>query len=101
VTLGGAGALFAASAATGIVALNADAYVKDNCSGPRDYCLVSDADDAATRAKTFAWISTITLAGGAAATLVAFVLPREQLRKWGGTRGTVTLGLGSLRITGM
>ena len=101
VTLGGAGALFAASAVTGIVALNADGYVKDNCSGPRDFCSVSDANEAATRAKTFAWISTLTLAGGGIATLVAFVLPREQVRKWGGTPAAVTLGLGSLRITGM
>ena len=99
VTLGGAGALFAASAVTGIVALNADAYVKDNCSGPRDFCGVSDAPEAATRAKTFAWISTLTLVGGGVATVIAFVLPREQVRKWGA--GSVTVGLGSLRITGM
>jgi hypothetical protein len=99
VTLGGAGALFAASAVTGVVALNADAYVKDNCSGPRDFCRVSDADDAATRAKTFAWVSTLTLAGGALATIVAFALPRQQVKKWGG--GTITIGVGSLRITGM
>jgi hypothetical protein len=101
VTLGGAGALFATSAVTGVVALNADAYVKDNCSNARDFCRVSDAGDAATRAKTFAWISTITLAGGGVATLVAFMLPREQVRKWGGTPAAVTLGLGTLRITGM
>ena len=80
VTLGGAGALFATSAVTGIVALNADAYVKDNCSGPRDFCRVSDADEAATRAKTFAWISTLTLVGGGLATVVAFVLPREPVQ---------------------
>lgn len=101
VTLGGAGALFATSAVTGIVALEADAYVKDNCSGTRDFCRVSDAGDAATRAKTFAWISTLTLIGGGVTTLVAFVLPREQVQKWGGARATVTLGLGTLSITGM
>jgi hypothetical protein len=101
VTLGGAGALFATSAITGVVALNADAYVKDNCSNARDFCRVSDASDAATRAKTFAWVSTLTLAGGGIATLVAFMLPREQVRKWGGTAAGVSIGLGSLRITGM
>ena len=101
VTLGSAAALFATSAVTGIVALNADAYVKDNCSGARDFCRVSDAGDAATRAKTFAWASTLTLAGGAVATLVAFMLPREQVRKWGGTSAGVSFGLGSVRITGM
>ena len=62
---------------------------------------MSDAGDAATRAKTFAWISTLTLLGGGVTTLVAFVLPREQVQKWGGTRGSVTLGLGTLSITGM
>jgi hypothetical protein len=98
-TLGGAGVLLATSAVTGIVALGQDSYVKDNCSAARDFCRVADADEAATRAKTFAWISTVTLGAGAVATLVAFVLPREPLPKLGG--GAVTIGLGSLRITGM
>jgi hypothetical protein len=98
-TLGGAGVLLATSAVTGIVALGQDAYVKDNCSASRDFCRVSDAGDAATRAKTFAWISTVTLGAGIAATVVAFVLPREPLPKLGST--TVTVGLGSLRLTGM
>jgi hypothetical protein len=99
VTLGGAGALLVTSAVTGIVALNADAYVKDNCSMDRDFCREPDAGEAATRAKTFAWISTVTLAAAGAATVVAFVLPRTPGRTWAG--GAVTLGVGSLRITGL
>jgi hypothetical protein len=98
-TLGGAGVLLTTSVITGIVALNADAYVKDNCSAERDFCRVSDAGDAATRAKTFAWISTATLAAGGVATLVAFVLPREPRRPLGAA--AITVGIGSLRITGM
>lgn len=98
-TLGGAGALLVTSAITGVVALSANAYVKDNCSNDRDFCRVSDAGDAATRAKTFAWISTATLGAGIVAGVVAFVLPREATPTFGG--GTITLGLGSLRITGM
>ena len=101
-TLGGAGALFVASAVSGVVALNADAYVKENCSGPRDFCRVSDAGDAATRARTFAWVSTLTLTAAGIATLVAFVLPREPMQKVGGApRGVVAFGLGFFGITGM
>lgn len=98
-TLGGAGTLLVTSAITGVVALSADAYVKDNCSTDRDFCRVSDASDAATRAKTFAWISTATLGAGLVAGVVSFVLPREPPPALGG--GAITLGLGSLRITGM
>jgi len=98
-TLGGSGALLVTSAVTGVVALSANAYVKDNCSADRDFCRVSDAGDAATRAKTFAWISTVTLGAGLVAGVVAFVLPREPAAKLGGA--TMTLGLGSLRITGL
>jgi hypothetical protein len=100
-TLGGAGVLLATSAVTGIVALGQDAYVKDNCSADRDFCRVPDAADAASRAKTFAWISTVTLGAGAVATLVAFVLPREPLPKLGGRRPAISVGLGWLRVQGM
>ena len=101
-TLGGAGALLVTSAITGVVALSANAYVKDNCSNERDFCRVTDAGDAATRAKTFAWISTATLGAGAVAGVVAFVLPREKPTTFGGgTATTITFGLGTLRITGM
>jgi hypothetical protein len=90
ITLGGAGALLATSAVTGIVALNANAYVKDNCSADRDFCKVGDAGAAATRAKTFAWISTLTLGAGLAAIGVAFLLPRERAAQTAG-RGAVRL----------
>ena len=98
-TLGGAGALLVTSAITGVVALSANAYVKDNCSTDRDFCRVTDAGDAATRAKTFAWISTATLGAGVVAGVVAFVLPRQPPPALGGA--TITFGLGSVRITGM
>jgi len=98
-TLGGAGALLVTSAITGVVALSANAYVKDNCSADRDFCRVTDAGDAATRAKTFAWISTATLGAGVVAGVVAFVLPRQPPPALGGA--TITFGLGSVRITGM
>jgi hypothetical protein len=103
VVLGSSGALAAASLVTGIVAYDADRYVKDNCSAARDFCKVSDAGDAATRAKTFAWISTVTLGAAAAGAVVAFLLPKIDLPRVGvhGEKARLELGPGVLRITGM
>jgi hypothetical protein len=96
--LGGAGLLLVTSAVTGVIAMDANAYVNDNCSTNRDYCRVPDAADAATRAKTFAWVSTITLGAALAAGGVAFLLPRERPPSRGG--GRIDVGLGSVRLTG-
>lgn len=74
--LGGAGVLGVTSVVTGAMALNANAYVKDNCSEARDFCRVDDASDEASRARTLAWVSTITLGAAVGAAVVAFVLPR-------------------------
>ena len=76
-TLGGAGALLLTSAITGIVALSNDHYVSSHCSSDRDFCTVSDAGDAASRARTFAWVSTGTLAAAGITALVAFLLPKQ------------------------
>ena len=76
--LGGAGVSLATSLVTGLMALDANAYVKDNCSATRDFCRVDDAADAAGRARTLAWVSTATLVVGAGAALFAFVLPLEK-----------------------
>ncbi len=78
VLLAGAGAALGVSVVTGIVALNANGYVDDNCDKNRDFCKVSDAGDAASRAKTMAWVSTATLIAGVAAVGVAFLLPLEK-----------------------
>lgn len=75
--LGGAGALLATSIVTGIVALSNDHYVSDHCSEARDFCTVSDAGDAASRAKTFAWVSTGALIAAGATAAVAFLLPKH------------------------
>ncbi|HSO37981.1 MAG TPA: hypothetical protein VLT33_35885, partial [Labilithrix sp.] len=76
--LGGAGLSFATSIVTGVLALDANAYVKDNCSSERSFCRVDDAKDAADRARTLAWVSTATLIVGAGAGLVAVLLPLEK-----------------------
>jgi tetratricopeptide (TPR) repeat protein len=75
--VGGGSLVFASGIATGIVALEADRYIDDNCIAARDFCRVDDAGAAADRATTFAWISTAALTLGAAAIITAFFLPRE------------------------
>ena len=74
---GGGTAVFAGGIVTGIVALQADRYLDDNCIAARDFCRVDDAGAAADRATTFAWISTAALTLGAAAVITAFLLPKE------------------------
>ncbi|MDB4944299.1 MAG: hypothetical protein JWP97_3833 [Labilithrix sp.] len=81
--LGGGGALLVTSLVTGLVASSADRYVSDNCSAARDFCRVDDAGAAATRAKTFAWVSTIALVVGAATVVTAFLLPSPRARASG------------------
>jgi hypothetical protein len=76
--LGGAGLSLATSAVTGLMALDRNKYVKDNCSPSRDFCRVDDAGSAASAARTLAWVSTATLVAGAGAAVVAFVLPLEK-----------------------
>jgi hypothetical protein len=76
--LGGAGVALATSAITGLMAVGENNYVKDNCSSNRDFCRVDDADDAASRARTLAWVSTATLVVGAGAAVFAFILPLEK-----------------------
>lgn len=78
VLLAGAGASLATSVVTGLMALDANQYVEDNCSTERDYCRVPDAADEASRARTMAWVSTATLGVGATAAVVAFLLPLEK-----------------------
>jgi hypothetical protein len=78
VVLGGASVSVATSAITGLMALSANKYVSDNCSVDRNFCRVPDAADAASRARTYAWISTATLAVGAGGAIVAFLLPLDK-----------------------
>ncbi|MBX3190978.1 MAG: hypothetical protein KF819_28540 [Labilithrix sp.] len=76
--LGGAGLALTTSVITGLAALDANGYVNDNCLPERDFCRVPDAADAASRARTFAWVSTATLVVGAGAAVVAFLLPLQK-----------------------
>jgi hypothetical protein len=76
--LSGAGLSLATSVVTGLMALDANKYVRDNCSADRNFCRVDDAQSAASRARTLAWVSTATLVVGAGAAVFAFVLPLEK-----------------------
>jgi hypothetical protein len=101
-TLSGAGALAVTSAVSGVLALSADRYVKDHCSAARDFCWATDANDARTRARTLAWVSTGTLGAAVAAAAVAFLLPLDARAKV--TAGVVTgerHTLGVLRVPWM
>ncbi len=79
VVLGAGGVSLATSVVTGLLALNANAYVKDNCSTERSFCRVDDAEASADRARTLAWVSTATLIAAAGAGVVALLLPRESV----------------------
>lgn len=108
VVLSGAAVFFVASGITGILALDADAYVRENCSSARDFCRVGDAGESASRARALAWTSTVTLGAGVAAVAVAFLLPREA-RPRSGQAGPVGLTVmadgttvfGALRFSGL
>lgn len=98
--LGGAGAALTTSVITGLMTLEANKYVKDNCSNDRSFCRVGDAEDAASRARTLAWVSTATLVVGIGAGVLAFMLPLEK--RWPLSAGVAVqdgAALASLRFT--
>jgi hypothetical protein len=64
-------------AVTGALALSAASSANGECDPARNYCEPSSASDA-TRARTLAWVSTITLGVALASTVVAIVWPRSR-----------------------
>lgn len=62
---------------TGLIALDRQSAYKRLCVTDRNYCPDPAGRDAASSARTFAWISTATLAMGLSAAVVALVLPRK------------------------
>ncbi|WP_394840966.1 hypothetical protein LZC95_28305 [Pendulispora brunnea] len=80
--VGGVGlASLATSAITGILALSLRSKSDDTCISDRDFCTDTEGIDRAKRARTFAWVSTGTLIGGATALAVALVLPLRYDKK--------------------
>ena len=77
---GGLGiAAIGASIATGVFALDAQSDGQSKCplANSRQFCKDASGVDAANNARTFAWVSTITLAGGVAALGVALLWPKR------------------------
>ena len=87
-TLGGvAVAALATSVVTGAVALHEEGVYRDTCNDARGCCPDPSGADAASSARRWAWVSTGALAGGLAAGLVSFLLPRSM-------RAVPAVGLG-------
>lgn len=72
------GALIGA-AVTGLVALERQSTYKHLCATDRNYCPDPAGKDAASSARTFAWISTAALATGIGAAVIAVILPRKNV----------------------
>jgi hypothetical protein len=66
------------SAITGFMALEAQSSAQAKCSATRDYCPDPSGRDDASRATTFAWVSTVALGVGAAAVVTAVLWPRKE-----------------------
>ncbi len=64
-----------ASIVTGILAWSAHQSVQGECNPDRGYCSSPSGPDDASRARTMAWVSTVTLAGAVVAGTLALVLP--------------------------
>jgi hypothetical protein len=77
--LGGlAGASLVASAVTGDIAWSAHESVASKCSSQTDFCSDPTGISDASRARTFAWLSTGTLAAGAVLGVLTFALPLSE-----------------------
>jgi hypothetical protein len=61
------------------MALSARAHADDKCIPERAFCPDPTGADDASRARTLAWVSTGTLLGAAAATVVALLLPKTRV----------------------
>jgi hypothetical protein len=75
-TLGGGVAALAGGGALGIAALGASRDADAGCVEARSFC-TPEGREASSRAVTQAWLSTALLGAGAAAVVVAWLLPME------------------------
>jgi hypothetical protein len=81
VTLAGASAAAGTSILTGVLALNAQDSYNSKCIPSRNYCPDPTGADDGARAKTLAWVSTITLGVALVGGIVAIALPREKVER--------------------
>lgn len=75
------------SAITGVLTIT-NSFDTDTCSEERQYCSTAEGADAASNARTFGWVSTITLGLSVAGFVVAIIAPSRHLnvRKAGGVQ---------------
>jgi hypothetical protein len=66
---------------TGVLALNANSTAKDGCLPDRHFCKDQDSLDAASRARTLAWVSTGALVVGGVAGVALFLIPTRMRPK--------------------
>jgi hypothetical protein len=77
--IGGLGVVaLGVSVATGVLAMNAHSDVQSKCNTDRGYCSDPSGVDSASQERTYAWISTCTVIGGALALILAISLPMEE-----------------------
>lgn len=69
----------ATAVVTGVVAIDAEQDARAKCVESRQYCPDATAGDDASRARTFAWVSTAALGGAIVAAAVAVLWPRERV----------------------
>jgi hypothetical protein len=81
--LAGSGAALAVSGVTGILALVEKGTADSVCNASRHACIDPKGVEAIDRARTDAWISTITLGVGVVAAAVAIFLPNQKADKAG------------------
>jgi hypothetical protein len=91
-----------AAAVTGIVAFTADKDAKEGCLPDRKYCRDQESSDAADRASTMAWLSTVTLGVAAAGFIALLVIPSRTAAPASPLRGSASIvpGGGSLGLSG-
>ena len=81
------------SGVTGVLALTAHQSVQQECNTDRGYCSSPNGPSDASRARTMAWVSTITLGGAIVAGAVAIALPLSETF-------AVTASAGGLSVSG-
>jgi hypothetical protein len=95
-------AMVGTSAMTGIFALSAHSDAKAGCVPDRKYCRDEASADAADRAATLAWVSTVSLGLAAVGTVALFLIPSRTSAPRSPFRGSAQLvpGGGSVGLAG-
>lgn len=69
----------AVSSVTGILTISNTLNAKNGCIEKRDYCRDQDSADSVSSARTFGWVSTISLGVSVAAFIATLALPSKKM----------------------